>query len=197
MKSGRYPFLSLKRRTWIPYGVLGGALIVTFVVALYVHRTALGKDRARFENSVQQVSTSLQGRLDAPIALLRAGAGLFAASVSVEPDEFHRFVQRVDLQTHYPGIQGFGFSIRLQPSERAQMIEQMRHSGHPDFRIWPEGDRPEYQTIIYLEPQDRRNQFALGFDMSTEPVRQAAMELARDTGAAVISKKVVLVQELE
>jgi CheY-like chemotaxis protein len=37
MKSG--PFLSLQPRSWIPYGVLGGALIVTFVAALYVDRT--------------------------------------------------------------------------------------------------------------------------------------------------------------
>ena len=197
MKSGRYPFLSLKSRSWIPYAVFGGALIVTFVAALYVHRTTQAKDRARFENSVKQVSTALQSRLDTHVALLRAGTGLFAASVTVEPDEFRRFVNQLDLANHYPGIQGIGFTLKLQPEERKQLIEQMHKEGHPDFRIWPEGDRPEYHAIIYLEPADRRNQAALGFDMTTEPIRRAAIERARDTGAAVASGSVTLVQEIE
>src|SRR6266550_3057478 len=195
MKSG--PFLSWKSRSWIPYGVLGGALIVTFVAALYVHRTTQAKDRARFENSVRQVSTTLQNRLDTHVALLRAGTGLFAASNSVEPDEFRRFVNQLDLPNHYPGIQGIGFSLKLQPEQRKQLTERMRKAGNPDFKIWPEGDRAEYHTIIYLEPSDRRNQAAIGFDMSTEPVRRAAMERARDTGAATASGRVTLVQEIE
>ncbi|HMG73719.1 MAG TPA: CHASE domain-containing protein, partial [Pyrinomonadaceae bacterium] len=163
MKSGRYPLLSLKSRSWIPYAVFGGALIVTFVAALYVHRTTQAKDRARFENSVRQVSTTLQNRLDTHVALLRAGTGLFAASTTVEPDEFHKFVNQLDLPNHYPGIQGIGFSLKLQPEQREQVIEQMRKAGNPDFRIWPEGDRSEYHTIIYLEPSDQRNRAAIGF----------------------------------
>ena len=197
MKPGRYPFLSLKSRSWIPYAVFAAALIVTFVAALYVHRTTQSKDRARFENSVKQVSTALQSRLDTHVALLRAGTGLFAASVTVEPDEFRRFVSQFDLPNHYPGIQGIGFSLKLQPEERKKVIEQMRKAGHRDFKIWPEGDRPEYHTIVYLEPSDRRNQAAIGFDMTTEPVRRAAMERARDTGTAVASGRVTLVQEIE
>src|SRR5260370_13399593 len=191
MKSGRYLVLPLKSRSWIPYGVLGGALIVTFVAALYVHRTTEAKDRARFENSVRQVSTTLENRLDTHVALLRAGTGLFAASISVEPDEFRKFVSQLDLPNHYPGIQGIGFSLKLQPDGRKQLIEQMRKAGNRDFRIWPEGDRSEYHTIIYLEPSDQRNQAAIGFDMSTEPVRRAAMERARDTGAPVASGRAV------
>jgi PAS domain S-box-containing protein len=197
MKSGRHPFLSLKSRSWIPYGVLGGALIVTFVATLYVHRTTQAKDRARFENSVRQVSTTLRNRLDTHVALLRAGTGLFAASISVEPDEFRKFVSQLDLPNHYPGIQGIGFSRRLQPDDRKQLIEQMRKAGNPDFKIWPEGDRSEYHTIIYLEPSDQRNQAAIGFDMTSEPVRRAAMERARDTGATTASGRVTLVQEIE
>ncbi|HMG73466.1 MAG TPA: CHASE domain-containing protein, partial [Pyrinomonadaceae bacterium] len=37
----------------------------------------------------------------------------------------------------------------------------------------------------------------IGFDMTTEPVRRAAMERARDTGAAVASGRVTLIQEIE
>src|SRR3546814_19605036 len=51
----------------------------------------------------------------------------------------------------------------------------------PDYRIWPEGERAIYTSIIYLEPFDWRNQRAFGYDMFLAPVRRAAMERARDT----------------
>src|SRR5713226_6303766 len=197
MKLPRRPFLSSRSRSWIPYGVLAGALIVTFLAALYVHRTAQAKDRTRFENSVKQINTILDSRLDTYVALLRAGVGLFAASVSVEPDEFHKFVEGLQLERHYQGVQGIGFSARLRPEERIQLTEAMRRAGNATFRIWPEGNRAEYHTIVYLEPVNRRNQAAIGYDMFTEPTRRAAMEHARDTGAPTASGPVTLVQEIE
>ena len=184
-------------RPWIPYAVLGGALIVTFLAALYVHRTAQAKDRARFESSVQQISTTLDNRMDTYVALLRASTGLFAASHSVEPDEFHQFVNQLDLSRHYPGIQGIGFSLRVRPEERNQLVEMMRRGGNATFKIWPEDERAEYHTIVYLEPVDRRNQVAIGYDMFTDPIRRAAMERARDLGLPVASGRVTLVQEID
>src|SRR5437660_11712946 len=52
-------------------------------------------------------------------------------------------------------------------------------------------------TIIYLEPVNRRNQVAIGYDMFTDPVRRAAMERARDIGMPVASGRVTLVQEID
>src|SRR5438132_14007316 len=104
-------------RSWIPYAVLGGALIVTFLAAFYIHRTAQAKDRARFEASVQEISTTLDNRMDTYVALLRASTGLFAASHAVEQDEFRRFVKQLDLPRHYPGVQGIGLRLRVRPDQ--------------------------------------------------------------------------------
>src|SRR2546423_7130057 len=184
-------------RPWIPYAVLGGALIVTLLAALYVHHTAQAKDRARFESSVVQISTTLDNRMDTYVALLRASTGLFAASHAVEQDEFRRFVKQLDLPRHYPGVQGIGFSVRVRPDERNQLVEMMRRGGNAIFKIWPEGDRAEYHAIVYLEPADRRNQVAIGYDMFTDPIRRAAMERACDLGLPVTSGRVTLVQEID
>ena len=197
MNRRRRQQLVSQSRAWIPYAVLGGALIVTFLAALYVHRTAQAKDRARFESSVTQISSALDNRMDTYVALLRASTGLFAASHDVEQDEFRRFVNQLDLSRHYPGIQGIGFSVRVRPDERNQLVEIMRRGGNATFRIWPEGERAEYYTIIYLEPVNRRNQVAIGYDMFTDPIRRAAMERARDLGLPVASGRVTLVQEIE
>ena len=197
MNRRRLQFLSSQSRWWIPYAVLVGALMVTFLVAFYVHHSAQAKDQARFDNSVKQINTILDSRLDTYVALLRAGTGLFAASVSVEPDEFHQFVNRLELQRHYQGVQGIGFSVRVTPEQKDQLTDLMHREGNTSFKIWPEGNRAEYHSIIYLEPLDRRNQVAIGYDMFTDPTRRAAMEQARDTGLPAASGRVTLVQEID
>src|SRR5260370_16417612 len=73
----------------------------------------------------------------------------------------------------------------------------MHREGNPSFKIWPEGNRAEYHSIIYLEPLDRRNQVAIGYDMFTAPTRRAAMEQARDTGLPTASGRVTLVHEID
>src|SRR5262249_19777202 len=103
----------------------------------------------------------------------------------------------LDLAQEYPGIQGIGLSLRVDPAERRSLEAEMRRQAFADFRIWPEGQRPEYHTIVYLEPLDRRNAAAIGYDMSTEPVRRAAMEQARDSGLPAASSHLTLVQEID
>jgi two-component sensor histidine kinase len=57
------------------------------------------------------------------------------------------------------------------------------------------GKRDAYTAIVYLEPDNWRNSRALGYDMFSEPRRRAAMERARDSGRAALSRKVALMQE--
>ncbi|MFT7861093.1 MAG: CHASE domain-containing protein [Sulfurimonas sp.] len=48
-----------------------------------------------------------------------------------------------------------------------------------------------------MEPLDKRNREAIGYDMFSEPIRRKAMETARDTGRTALTKKVTLVQEID
>jgi signal transduction histidine kinase/ActR/RegA family two-component response regulator len=128
--------------------------------------------------------------------LLRSGTGLFAASDSVEAKEFENFVKQIELGKNYPGVQGLGYSQRISPAEKANVIAEMKRQGQNGFRIWPdETPRSEYTAILYLQPATTRNQFAIGFDMATEAVRRQAMETARDSGNPTASGRVQLVQE--
>jgi PAS domain S-box-containing protein len=169
---------------------------MTFLAAFYVQRTTRAKDQSRFEHSVQQMSGVLDDRLDTYEALLRAGAGFFAGSDVVTPEEFHQFVSEIDLPSHYKGIQGLGFSARLGPNDKALLERTMRAKhGNPTFKVWPAGDRPEYFPVVYLEPRNHLNEIALGYDMFSEGVRRAAIEQARDTNSTVASGRVTLIQE--
>jgi PAS domain S-box-containing protein len=155
------------------------------------------QDQTRFKNSVQQVDDRIHSRIQTSIALLRAATGLFAASNNVESTEFQKFVQQIQLQKNYPGIQGIGFSQKIAAQEKEAIASAAKRAGHPNFKFWPEHEGPELHAIIYLEPQDRRNEAALGYDMFEHPVRRQAMEAARDFGQPVASGKVTLVQEID
>ncbi|MGB7926374.1 MAG: CHASE domain-containing protein [Pyrinomonadaceae bacterium] len=197
MKSGSPPTFGQPRRAWVPYFVLAVALLLTVLAAYYVSATAEARDRLQFQNTVQHAQTSIQGRLDTYIASLRAGTALFAASEDVTRDEFRHYVEVLDFPRSYPGIRGIGFSMRVKPEERDALVARMRGEGLDSFKIWPDGERSEYHTITYMEPRDRRNMAAIGYDMFTEPVRRDAMQRASDTGLPAATGRVTLIQEVD
>ncbi|MBW4486283.1 MAG: CHASE domain-containing protein [Trichocoleus desertorum ATA4-8-CV12] len=185
------------RRTWTPSLVLGIALLLTTVATAYVASVTRAKDQLRFENAVQRTEDAIENRLDTYIALLRSSSGLFAANERLNQAQFRAYVQRLELQQRYSGIQGIGFSARVSAADKDAFIAELRQQGMANFVLRPDSQRAEYHAVIHLEPLDRRNQAAIGFDMFTEPVRRAAMEQARDTGLPAASGRVTLVQEID
>lgn len=183
------------RRAFLPYFVLVTGLLFTFIVSYYLAKMADAEDRARFNGTAREVEQSIENQIETYITLLRAGSGLFAGSESVRPGEFKDFVRRLELAEHYPGVQGIGFSMRIDSNEKDVLTETMRKQGAESFRVWPDLDYGEAHAIIYLEPVDRRNLAAIGYDMAGDPVRRAAMDQARDTGRPAASGRLQLVQE--
>ena len=186
---------SRHNRELLPYFILLIGLCFTIVVYYYFSKLTFEQDQSRFQKTVQELQDRTKLKIDMSVALLRATTGLFAASDEVDRGEFERFVQQFDLQRNYPGIQGIGLSRSFSPQQKDALVQAMRAQGIPDFRVWPEGVRDEYTSIVYLQPEANRNQVAIGYDMYADPVRREAMQRARDTGEPAASGKVKLVQE--
>lgn len=151
----------------------------------------------RFEFQASEIVTAITRRLRAYEHVLRSGTGLFDVVGTVGRAEWRRFAEAQRLDIYYPGIQGFGVSLLIQPKHLAAHEAQVRAEGFPDYRVRPPGPREVYSSIVYLEPFGGRNLRAFGYDMFSEPVRREAMERARDTGAPAFSGIVTLVQETE
>lgn len=167
------------------------------LAAYQVAQIAEEKDRERVEHIFGQVHNAIEARLETYIAMLRAGAGFVSSQEgAVTRAEFRRFVDQLQLAAHYPGVQGIGFSARL-TSEGGDPRAALAEFGVPDLPLSPAGERDEVHAIIHLEPLDRRNQAALGYDMYSEAVRREAMQRARDTAQPAASGRVQLVQEID
>ncbi|HYG64535.1 MAG TPA: CHASE domain-containing protein [Thermoanaerobaculia bacterium] len=184
-------------RQWIPFFVLGVSLLLTAAATYYVVVTAHARDGIRFQSHVQRTQAGIQTRMETYIALLHATSGLFAANGEVGREQFHNFVSPIDIRSRYPGLQGIGFSRRVAADQVDALEASVRAEGLPRFEVWPESPAADRNAIVYLEPLDRRNRVAMGFDMTTDPVRRAAMERARDTGMPVATGKILLVQEID
>lgn len=191
------PFLRilLSAHGWIAWLALAVSIMLSVVVTLILREQQHLAAAKQFQLYAQEVEMALTSRLKHHEQILLGGAGLFGASEQVTRENWRYYVERLQLQHNYPGIQGVGFTKIVKPDELATHIDSIRAQGFPDYTLRPPGEREIYTAIIYLEPFTERNLAAFGFDMYSEPVRRRTMDRAINTGGTSITGKVRLVQE--
>ena len=176
-------------------------LVVALSITLLMWRAYDNSLKARLETVYQdktaRISDSIIDRMRDHEQVLRGAVGLFSVKEDVSRADWLHYVAVLQLDKNHPGILGVGFSKWLTPAEKDANVRQIRAEGFSDYSIRPEGKRPVYTSIIYLEPFNWRNQRAFGYDMYSEPLRRAAMDKARDENIATIAAKIILVQETD
>jgi PAS domain S-box-containing protein len=127
--------------------------------------------------------------------VLQGAGGFLRGSVEVSQRDFADYYAVLKLDESFPGIQALGIAAIIPPSRLDAHVAAMRAAGFPDYEVKPPGPRDFYTSVTHIQPFNGPNLRAFGYDMFSEPVRRAAMEAARDTGAAAATGRVTLVQE--
>lgn len=149
---------------------------------------------------LHRLSDDAAGMVRARLAVysdgLLGGAGLLAASDEVSRDEWRVFVESLDLTGRYPGINGMGVIFPV-PAAGLAAFESDQAGEVPGYEVqavpgFTSGE--VYYPVRYLEPMEP-NRRAVGLDMASEPNRRTAAELARDTGEAQVTGRIVLVTD--
>jgi len=188
---------SLNGYRLLVWAVLVVGICITLMLAFHQKRIVEQHAVEQFRLATEWVAQRIQKHIEAHQLILRSGAALFLASETVDRSEWRSFVEHVRADRIITGMQGIGFAELIQPDELQMHIRKVRDEGFPEYRVWPEGEREAYSSIIYLEPFDARNQRAFGYDMLSQPLRRQAMETARDSGRIALSGKVTLKQEMD
>ncbi|GIT98375.1 EAL domain-containing protein [Sulfurovum sp. TSL1] len=178
-------------------------IILFFSIFIAIFIWSLSKDyydnliQEHFESHVHETLSSIEKQISSYEHALQGGIALFHSNNTINRGEWHRYIKALQPEKNYPGVQGIGFSLMLKPEEVTPLIKKIRTHDYPTFTLTPAGEREQYSTILYLEPMDKRNLQAIGYDMFSNPTRREAMERARDTGLPSVSGKVTLVQEID
>ncbi|MES2739387.1 MAG: CHASE domain-containing protein [Pseudomonadota bacterium] len=175
--------------------VLALCLSVTFVMWRGAQHDVAQEAQTEFDFRVQELLHRITLRMQAYMQVLYGLQGLYASSDFVDRREFHLYVRTLELAQHFPGIHGVGFLRRLTRAQRDEHVASLRRQGFAEYTIRPAGERAVYTPVDYLEPFSGSNLRAFGFDAYSEPVRQLALDQARDSGQPVMTGKIRLVQE--
>jgi len=184
-----------RRNLLLALAVLLIGLAVTTTTAFRVKTAAEDAAQRDLNFTSNQIQINIISRLQHSALVLRSAAALLAGSNEVTRQEWQAFAQKLDIDKNLPGIQGIGFAILIPRDQLAQHIQDMRSQGFPEYTVRPSGERDLYTSTLYIEPFTTRNLRAFGYDMFSEPVRNAAMTRARDENSVALSGKVTLVQE--
>ena len=171
------------------------SLLLTLAAWLSARGDAERDARNRFDAGVDSMVAAVKGRMLDYEQVLRGAAGLFAASERVERREWQAYVDATQIEAAYPGIRGLGYAPWVGAGEREALEQAARREGVESYRIFPPGAREGYVPVLYITPMDDANRRALGYDLYSQPARRLALERARDTGAASITRPLVLVQD--
>lgn len=188
-------YLSRIRHTLAVFMV---CLLATLIMTWILYNNISSNREYRFTKSVSLTQQDIQERINTYITMLRATKGLFIAHEGeVTGEDFEEYVTRLNIPQEYPGVQGIGFAQRVLLDEKDAFEEKIKAGSDPDFHIWPEGERAEYFPVVYLAPDDERNNSAIGYDMYSEDIRRTAMNKAAETDMPAATSMVTLVQEID
>lgn len=168
---------------------------ITVFISLESYNNLKERNSTLFNLRVEVAQKEIENRIIDYIQILKGAQGLINESDTVTRKEFKQFIHNLEVEKNYPGIHGIGYSVFISAADVSIFEKDVKSNNMPDFKIWPKENQPLYSSVVYLEPFNKSNQKALGYDMYSDTTRKEAMNKARDTGAAVLSSGLILVQE--
>ena len=170
-------------------------LAAVFYYAQSRHERELQAAQAGFEGHATEIAERMRQQLVDYDLILRGGVSLFASVDWPSAGQWNGYYQSLRIEEQFPSIVGLGFAPYLTSAGLPEFQRQVRDRGEGLFVVHPAGVRREYGPILYLVPSTMANQSAIGYDMYSEPKRQAAMQAAAGAGQTRMSAPVRLVQE--
>jgi diguanylate cyclase (GGDEF)-like protein len=155
---------------------------------------------AEFRADVNQLATAFEREVQLNLEILFA----LKTSAGMMPKMNARLFEKLTRQVleRSPAIKAFAWSPVVSHEDRGG-FEQQQQSWHPGFVLFgvpatagaiPEEEPSWRVPVQFIEPA-ADNQPAIGFDLSSEEKRRAALLAARATGKMVATAAIELVQE--
>ena len=188
------PF-SLKKH--LPHLFFAGLLFTTLLMWRFITKAEMERELFLFNQDSEKTARQIREKLNNYRILLNGAVGVFAASEEVTREEWRLYYEYQLPRIQFPGIEALVFSKVIYADELTQHIQDLHAQGFSEYEIQPPGERKFYIPAVYWEPFNETSRFNIGNDYSMNPVWRSAMELARDKGTVVISKRIPVLYDGE
>jgi PAS domain S-box-containing protein len=179
------------------YGVLLISLFLTALAYYYVSQNVEAQIRVRFDDTTQAIQEAIERRTRAYLDAMFGARGLFYASESVTRREWNNYVEGIEPDKRFEGLQALSYAERVEPEEREIYARRTREENLPALQpdLITGGERSTYFPLTYTGPLEEANQSRLNYNFYTEAVHREAMDLARDTGEPRATRIVYVLTE--
>lgn len=181
----------------LPSLLFGLTCVATIVAVIAIERADGNARQLELERNAGELAASLEQRGAENIAYLSAAATVISRRDELSPEAFAEFAGELNSRHDERGALGMGWAKLLKASAVARFERSVRSAGITNFTVHPspKDANSAVVPIVYLEPQNRANREAVGFDMASEKIRRAALDLAVQTARPTVTGKVRLVQD--
>jgi PAS domain S-box-containing protein len=188
-------------RFW--YVAIPMALCFALFVAVFIRVKSWEETQslAEFRIRSQQLADSVKAALEEQNLFLdQLSQAFINRKAAVDRQEFDGLARA--LLQRFPTIQAVEWAPRITADER-EAFEAAQRAEMPEFEIRERsasgdmrsaGAHPEFYPVTYIEPL-AGNEAAAGFDLASDPSRQAAIEDATRGGGVIATAPIRLVQE--
>lgn len=183
--------------TLLPWLILTVTLSVTWFTWAHERQTSRQALRSQFDFALRETVSRVEQRVLGYEQMLRGVQSLFATTPLKNRAALHDYVETLQLDANFSGIQAIGVVAWVSKQDKAAHLATMRSAGFLSYAIDPDGPREVYALIVQREPYVGRNRAPPGSDVWLDPVRRLALERARDSGMPAISGKVQLKADTE
>ncbi len=158
--------------------------MLTAIAFAVVRNWERQKLRAAFSIAAENRFAAVKRQIESDIEVLLAVRAFYLHAEVISRSEFHTFTESLLLK--HPGIQSLVWTPGVPYSQREEYEKAARRDGFKDFQITERlaqnkttkaGKRDEYFPVYFVEP--RKDEFVLGYDLASSPVRKEALERAR------------------
>jgi signal transduction histidine kinase len=186
---------------WVPLLLLIAGIGCSVGLALRWDAGVRERSRADFDDAVHESTVAIQGEVDRSEDALRGLRAFFYASSEVRGDEFHRYVDSLDLAARYPSVRGVVFVSAVPARRVGAFAAAQRRQGVPGFTVRPApGSDPRLagsrlRRIVTFVDRANGSSSRPGNDITARRPSRPAQDRSRDTGRAALTAKLDLMPE--
>ncbi len=148
------------------------------------------QSRLAASQSLDRLAAALAANALDSVTLLDGLRGLFDASQSVNDREWSRYIGNMRIAERFVGVIAVAHITEVRKPAVATDGSLVHEIDGAQVRIWPAGARDRYFPLVRITPDTPLTRRMLGFDVGSDALHRATLEVAEANGVAAMSGRI-------